>query len=667
MKQAKWIWHPGSLELYHGMLLHNRRTSTRTYKNGDTRSVYYYPMWRIDAPVHNAILEKTAKIDKPETIEFFSNTDTCAIVIDHMAYNRGSKITLDAGEHTVVLQGFKTNGFPAFYCKGDTFATDRSWVVANGDKKGRHAGYSDLYTSPEDDVEQFKFSYKRMYPVSKENINGGVLYDFGKEVFGKVTISGIPADKKELFASLGESREEALDVAYANTGLNIKQKGGKFTSGSVALRYIFVPSADDSWRVSLNFEYLPLENKGAFKCDNELVNKLWSTCAYTMLLNSREGLFDGIKRDRWVWGGDAYQSYLVNYYLANDNDIVRRSTRMLRGADPITKHMNTICDYTFLWLSGIWDYYFYTADIDFINDIYPEMLDVWRFVEARLDSEGLYERKGDDWVFIDWSTFDPNGPICAEQMLLARAYESLAKCASLVGDTERSEYAKARYEYIKGAINECYWSDEKGAFVDDYKSGRNNVTRHANIFAILFDYTTPERKQSIIKNVIYNDKITKITTPYFEFYELDAMCRIGDFKYMTDMLDSYWGEMLRLGATTIWEEFDPTKKGIEHYEMYGGKYEKSLCHAWGASPIYLLGRYALGVSPTSAGYKTYEVKPNLMCFGKIEGKVPTPYGEIQVKMNKSSIRVLSPIDGGTLIIGDKSYKIQKNEPLVVKY
>ena len=125
--------------------------------------------------------------------------------------------------------------------------------------------------------------------------------------------------------------------------------------------------------------------------------------------------------------------------------------------------------------------------------------------------------------------------------------------------------------------------------------------------------------------------------------------------------------MLRLGSTTIWEEFDPAKKGIEHYEMYGGKYEKSLCHAWGASPIYLLGRYALGVSPTSAGYKTYEVKPSLMCFGKIEGKVPTPYGEIQVKMNKSSIRVLSPIDGGTLIIGDKSYKIQKNEPLVVKY
>jgi len=25
--------------------------------------------------------------------------------------------------------------------------------------------------------------------------------------------------------------------------------------------------------------------------------------------------------------------------------------------------------------------------------------------------------------------------------------------------------------------------------------------------------------------------------------------------------------------------------------MYGRKYGKSLCHAWGAAPLYLLGRY----------------------------------------------------------------------------
>ena len=144
------------------------------------------------------------------------------------------------------------------------------------------------------------------------------------------------------------------------------------------------------------------------------------------------------------------------------------------------------------------------------------------------------------------------------------------------------------------------------------------------------------------------------------------MCQIGDFKYMTDMLYSYWGGMLRLGATTIWEEFDPAKSGIEHYEMYGGKYEKSLCHAWGASPIYLLGKYALGVRPTDVGYKSFEVVPNLMCFKGFEGKVPTPTSDIYVKMTETEISVLTGADGGVLVLGDKRYTIVKDKMLTVK-
>ena len=124
--------------------------------------------------------------------------------------------------------------------------------------------------------------------------------------------------------------------------------------------------------------------------------------------------------------------------------------------------------------------------------------------------------------------------------------------------------------------------------------------------------------------------------------------------------------MLRLGATTIWEEFDPKKSGIEHYEMYGGKYEKSLCHAWGASPIYLLGKYALGVRPTSPAYATYEVKPNLMCFGEFEGKVPAGNGIVSVKMTKETVTVLSDIAGGTLVLGDKTYTIEKDTELTVQ-
>jgi alpha-L-rhamnosidase len=143
------------------------------------------------------------------------------------------------------------------------------------------------------------------------------------------------------------------------------------------------------------------------------------------------------------------------------------------------------------------------------------------------------------------------------------------------------------------------------------------------------------------------------------------MCKIGDFKYVTDMLDSYWGGMIKLGATTIWEEFDPKMQGTEHYAMYGEKYGKSLCHAWGASPIYLLGKYALGVRPTSAGYATFDIVPNLMCFNNIEGKVPVLDGYVSVKMDKCSINVLTDMEGGTLVYKGVRYPMSKNEELKI--
>lgn len=45
--------------------------------------------------------------------------------------------------------------------------------------------------------------------------------------------------------------------------------------------------------------------------------------------------------------------------------------------------------------------------------------------------------------------------------------------------------------------------------------------------------------------------------------------------------------------------------------MYGDKFGKSLCHAWAASPIYLLGKYFVGVRNMDPGGERYEAKPHM--------------------------------------------------------
>ena len=287
-----------------------------------------------------------------------------------------------------------------------------------------------------------------------------------------------------------------------------------------------------------------------------------------------------------------------------------------------------------------------------------------RFCETRLNSDGFIEGAASDWTFIDWSDIDKSGAVAAEQMLCIKAYESLGKIADVIG-FDGSEWHKKSAE-MKQRIDGFFWDEEKGAYIDSYSSGRRHVTRHANIFAIMFGIADEKRTESIVKNVIKNDSITKITTPYFEGYELDVLAKLGDFEFIEEMLDSYWGGMLRLGATTIWEGYDPAKSGASHYQMYQKRYDKSLCHAWGASPIYLFGRYYLGVYPTSAAYETFAVEPHLGGLKEIEGTVPILGGEVRVKMNEKHLSVASTRAGGTLILDGKEYALPCGETLNIK-
>jgi hypothetical protein len=144
---------------------------------------------------------------------------------------------------------------------------------------------------------------------------------------------------------------------------------------------------------------------------------------------------------------------------------------------------------------------------------------------------------------------------------------------------------------MKSKVLKGYWNEQKQALVHSRINGTptDHVTRYANMFAIFFDWLTESQKQGVKKNVLLNDNVPKITTPYMRFYELEAFCAMGEQELVLKEMKDYWGGMLNLGATSFWEEFNPSKKGTEHLAMYGRPFGKSLCHAWGASPLYLLG------------------------------------------------------------------------------
>ena len=647
--KAKWIWHKDDYEIYHSLLLHSRRTEY---------GIGYACMWKTDAPYKTVQFCKEYSTNEEVEITVYSNA-IGRVTVEGKGYEIGKPFVLPVGEHKIVVRVTKPDGLPCVFVDSEFCPSDETWQVSHMTAEYFPVGCTPAYYDVDITPETFLFEYDRKEPISIEKKEEGIFYDFGKEMFGKVIVSNA-ACPLEIYC--GESVEEALDLE--NTIVSEKVAGqSEYTLSSRAFRYIYVRYATEELKVVADYEYLPLNYKGNFSCKDDLISKIWEVSAYTFHLNSREFFLDGIKRDRWVWSGDAYQSYMINNYLFFNKEITRRTIIALRGKDPVEQHINTILDYSFYWIISIYDYYFTYSDLSLAESMYEKMKSLMDFCMSRVDSNGFVEGKEGDWVFVDWSEMDKEGAICAEQMLYCKALDVMAEISKLL-DKPSELYEETSVE-IKEKMDEHFWCEEKGAYIDSYVSGKKNVTRHANIFAIMFDLVAGDRKKVILENVLKNESVTQITTPYFKFFELDAMCRMGELDSTTELINNYWGGMIKLGATSIWETYDPTESGVEHYGMYGNKYGKSLCHAWGGGPIYLLGRYYMGVYPTSLGYGTFNVEPKLGGLENIEGTVPLKNGEVKIYMDKDILKVTATKEGGTLIFNDKEYVLEKDKELII--
>ena len=642
-----WIWNYGDYEIFH-----SNRVNARRQEFG----VDYPTFWKYYDVDRNVKFYTEIETETDGNIKLFVNGKGY-ILVDGQRYGSETVIFLKKGKHTLQISVVNLTGLPAAYIESDVCSTNNEWyTLENGAKK--QVGFDIHYDCQEKNPESFPFAYEEKYPVSVQKYNDGVLYDFGKELFGFLYVSDVKASES-IHVSYGESLEEAVDVENSILFEDVSGEN-RYKLRQRAFRYIYLTGAENA-NIHAELEYLPIEYKGSFRCDDEDVNKIWDVCAYTLHLNMREVLTEAIKRDRWLWGGDAYQAFKFNNYLFFDKEIVRRSTIALRGKEPFNEHINTITDYSLYWVIGLHEYYVTYGDIEFIKNIYDKAVSLMEFCEAREDDKGFIVKKNNDWIFVDWSDIDKDGAVCAEQMLYIAANKAMAALTRLVG-ADPSSYEE-KYSRLIETTNKFFWKEEKGAYIDCYESGKNHISRHANVFAILYDVANEEQKAKIIENVLENDKITKITTPYFEGFELDVMGKIGHFDFIENVIKTYWKGMLDLGATTVWEEYNPNLSGAQHYEMYGNKYGKSLCHAWGASPIYLLGKYYLGVTPTSSGYETFEVKPYLGGFKFIDGVVPIKDGSVRVKLSKDKLSVVATKNGGTLIWAGKSYVLEANKEL----
>ena len=672
--KSTWIWYPGDFEVWLGNIFNNRRTE---------RGSMFPPFWKQDS--HYPTVEFTTTVDlaEPEDITIVAEGQYNLAVDGKLQ----TVCTIPAGHHRLGIKVWNQATPPAVFVTGKTIHSTASWQTTYEDKiwidENGVAHGSGIYVpvgswnfnSPDTPPSHFRLALREQRPLSITSpaaSPSSTLYDFGRETFGYLKVKNLQGTLRIYY---GESREEALDKDHCETldVLSFPVGRGSASTASKAFRYVYAePDAGTTYDdLLMDEEYAPhdLARSGSFRCSDDLLNRIWDVAAYTMDLTTREFFMDGIKRDRWTWSGDAIQSYLMNYYLRFDTECVKRTIRQLRGKDPVTAHVNTIMDYTFYWFKSILDYYYYTADVAFVREMWPRMVTLMDYVEGRLNSQGMAEGQPDDWIFVDWVDFPMHkrGTLCFEQILFMKAMETMATCAKLLG-INKSTY-RVKSEELRNRIKQTFWSYEHKAYFHAIEDGVMNrqITKFPNMFAILYGMSYEEERREIMQSVMLNPDIPAITTPYMRFYELETLLIDGRHEQVLKEIRDYWGGMLREGATTFWEKYVPTESGTQHLAMYGRPYGKSLCHAWGASPVYLLGKYYLGVKPTKPGYQEYEVRPSLGGLDWLQGDVPTPHGMIHVSMDRHQVMVHATEGQGTLIVGDSMLPIPPGETVVMTF
>ena len=531
-KKATWIWYFGDFEIYHHLKLSMQRSDYG----------HFIPaFWKVSDCNRCVRFKKIVNIASSERV-FFTIDGIYSIAIDGEIQNSVSPL-ISSGEHEIIVNVYNSTGIPAIFVKGKTIVSDSSWFAdATMTFYGSHYKPVGCWNLNNKEITPTEFSLPEKHIEPKLIYKKGIesIYDFGKEVNIRLVLHDCEImGKYKIY--YGESLEEVRDNKCCVLRDEIHIDSERVTTAQRGCRYVRILGNPNVKIYGLN-QYLSKQEIGKFKSDDKLFNKIYDVSKYTYDLTAGLFFVDGIKRDKWVWSGDSFVASLCDFYYCFDKEIIKRNIIALRGRDPILSHINGIVDFSFYLIISVGIYYLYTADDEFVVNVYDSMKTLLDFCTHNISENGFFVGDDNVWTFVDWADMNKNGAVCAIQMLYCTALKTMSELADIACSVDADMY-KAKYEELKDKINNLYWNEEFGAYVTSFINGHqiNEVRRHANILAIIFDIADENKKMKILNNVLLNNEIPAITTPFFSFFENAALCRMECVKIVRDKIEQYWG------------------------------------------------------------------------------------------------------------------------------
>lgn len=483
-----------------------------------------------------------------------------------------------------------------------------------------------------------------------------IILDFGKEMHGGIQIftgtgSRISTRIRVRFGeSVGEACSETVENSSGQHGYSTNDHSQRDLTTSVSrygfkeigntgFRFVRIDILEPDARIFLKeiravARYRDLPYEGSFHCSDSRLDSIWSTSAYTVHLNMQEYLWDGIKRDRCIWLGDMHPEVRTIMAVFDDWEVVENTLDKAVEQYPLPQWLNGMSSYSLWYLVIQHDWFMRHGNLDFLNKHKDYITGLVRQISERIDADGNEEmnpgKKGNMTRFLDWpSTPNRKGVEAGYRALMSWA---LASAEELCGYLKEDDIAKMALD--------------ARLRLDSHPHDPNGSLQAAALMSKAGTISPGDATAMILSKGAYG------LTTFYGYYMLEAIAATGDHQGALDIIRSYWGAMLDLGATSFWEDFnmewlnnaaridEMTPDGkIDIHGAYGdycyNGYRHSLCHGWSSGPCPWLSRHILGINIVEPGCRKVSVKPNLCDLQFAEGTFPTPYGTIYVSHRRA--------------------------------
>lgn len=504
----------------------------------------------------------------------------------------------------------------------------------------------------------------------------GVLLDFGREIQGHVELYTPLAPTKDpvrIRVRFGESASEAMadlgtknaqnDHAIRDSIVTLPWLGTQ-TIGPSGFRFVRIDAIDPGKTVMLSqvrakLGVRDLPRLGSFRSSDPRLDRVWQVGADTVHLCMQDYLWDGIKRDRLVWIGDMHPEFRSIQAVFGHDDVVPKSLDLTRDATPVTEWMNGISSYSMWWVLIHDELWMHRGDRDYLEQQRPYLTKLLERLAALVGEDG--RERIDGLRFLDWpSSPNQEGVTAGLQGLLVMTLDAGARLMEVLGD-----------ERVAATCREA--ADRGRKVVPDVNGSKSG--------AALLALAGMRDARSTAERTLLPGGAAGVST-FYGVYVLEALAEAGEIDAALDLIRVYWGGMLDLGATTLWEDFElawtenagridelvpPGKKDI-HGDCGAYCYEgfrHSLCHGWASGPTSFLSRRVLGVSVLAPGMKKLRVEPRLGKLRWAEGTYPTPRGALFVRHEKrpdGSIATMIRVPDGIEIDGPRGATIETVAP-----